>query len=68
MASLLAAVEEERVRAFGGTPLLTRGTLEIFRHDWALESQDAIRELGYHVMPLADGIRRTVADLSGARA
>ncbi len=67
VASLLAAVEEERARAFGGRPLLTRGTLEIFRHDWALASDVAARELDYRVIPLADGIKRTLADSTSAR-
>jgi farnesol dehydrogenase len=66
LAQILAAVEEERARAFGGPPLLTRGTLEIFRHDWAVESDAARRELGYRVTPLQDGVRRTVAALRGS--
>jgi hypothetical protein len=64
LAQILAAVEEERARAFGGLPLLTRGTLEIFRHDWAVESETAARELGYHVTPLHDGVRQTLATLT----
>ena len=55
---------------FGGTPLVTRGAVEIFRHDWSLDSGDAIRDLGYAITPLADGIRRTVASITddlGAR-
>ena len=32
---------------FGGTPLITRGAVEIFRHDWSLDSSEAIRDLGY---------------------
>jgi nucleoside-diphosphate-sugar epimerase len=66
LAQILAAVEEERARAFGGLPLLTRGTLEIFRHDWAVESDAARRELGYRVTSLQDGVRRTVAALRGS--
>jgi farnesol dehydrogenase len=68
MAQILAAVEEERVRAFGGLPLLTRGTLEIFRHDWAMESEAAGRALGYQVTLLSDGVRRTLAALTGSRS
>lgn len=62
-ATLLGAIEELRVSAFGGTPLVTRGTVEIFRHDWSLDSGAAIRELGYTITPLAEGIRRTIASL-----
>jgi farnesol dehydrogenase len=68
IAQILAAVEEERVRAFGGLPLLTRGTLEIFRHDWAVESETARRALGYHVTTLDDGLRRTLAALTGSHS
>jgi farnesol dehydrogenase len=66
LAQILAAVEEERARAFGGRPLLTRGTLEIFRHDWAVESDTAVRELGYRVITLDEGIRRTLTSLTGS--
>jgi hypothetical protein len=54
------------VTLFGGTPLLTRGAVEIFRHDWSLDSGEAMRDLGYSITPLADGIRRTVASIRDA--
>ena len=60
LATAIAVVEECRVRMFGGLPLLTRGAVEIFRHDWTLDSGAASRELGYRVTPLADGLRRTL--------
>ena len=63
LATLMGAAEEMRVAVFGGTPLVTRGAVEIFRHDWSLDSTDAVRELGYRVTPLADGIARTVASI-----
>lgn len=63
VATALGAAEELRVSIFGGLPLVTRGAVEIFRHDWSLDSSDAIRDLGYTQTPLADGIRRTVAAL-----
>ena len=28
-------------RCFGGTPLITRGAVEIFRHDWSLDSSES---------------------------
>jgi farnesol dehydrogenase len=56
----LGALEELRVGLFGGMPLITRGAVEIFRHDWSLDSGDAVRDLGYRMTPLAEGIRRTV--------
>jgi farnesol dehydrogenase len=63
VATMLAAAEELRVSIFGGTPLLTRGAVEIFRHDWSLDSSEAIRDLGYRMTPLEDGIARTIASI-----
>jgi farnesol dehydrogenase len=65
VADLLGAVEELRVALFGGTPLLTRGAVEIFRHDWSLDSSEAISELGYRLTPLADGIAGTLRSIQG---
>lgn len=62
-AMMLGAAEELRVTLFGGTPLVTRGAVEIFRHDWSLDSGTAARELGYTMTPLADGVRRLLASL-----
>jgi farnesol dehydrogenase len=66
IATMLGAAEELRVSLFGGTPLLTRGAVEIFRHDWSLDSGEAVRSLGYTMTPLADGIGRTVASIRDA--
>jgi farnesol dehydrogenase len=66
VADLLGAAEELRVTLFGGTPLLTRGAVENCRHDWSLDSGEAMRDLGYRITPLADGIRRTVASIRDA--
>jgi len=63
MAMALGAAEELRVRVFGGTPLVTRGAVDIFRHDWSLDSSLAIREIGYSMTPLEEGLRRTVASI-----
>ena len=60
MATALGAVEEWRVRAFGGLPLVTRGAVDIFRYDWTLDSSVAIRELHYTITPLAEGVGRTI--------
>ncbi|MBZ5556126.1 MAG: NAD-dependent epimerase/dehydratase family protein [Acidobacteriia bacterium] len=68
IADMLGAAEELRVTLFGGTPLITRGAVEIFRHDWSLDSSDAIRDLGYTITPIAEGLRRTVASIVGAPA
>jgi farnesol dehydrogenase len=65
IADLLGAAEELRVTLFGGTPLITRGAVEIFRHDWSLDSGEAVRELGYTLTPLDAGIRRTLESIRG---
>jgi NAD+-dependent farnesol dehydrogenase len=68
IATLTGALEELRVTAFGGTPLVTRGAVEIFRHDWSLDSGDAVRDLGYAITPLREGIKRTLASMMDAPA
>jgi NAD+-dependent farnesol dehydrogenase len=56
LGAALGAMEEARVRALGGTPLVTRGAVEIFRHDWPLDVGRSVRELNYRVTPLTEGI------------
>lgn len=63
VADLLGAAEELRATLTGATPLVTRGAVEIFRHDWSLDSSAAVRELGYTMTPLAEGVRRTLNSL-----
>jgi NAD+-dependent farnesol dehydrogenase len=63
IAMALGAAEEARVKLFGGTPLVTRGAVEIFRHDWSLDSSAAIKELGYSITPLEQGLRQTLASM-----
>jgi farnesol dehydrogenase len=62
-AEAIGQVEEIRARLTGATPLLTRRTVDIFRHDWPLDSTDAMRDLDYRITPLTDGIARTIAAL-----
>jgi nucleoside-diphosphate-sugar epimerase len=64
VATALGFAEECRVRLFGGTPLVTRGAVDIFRHDWSLDSSAAIRELGYSITRLDEGVRRMIASLT----
>lgn len=68
VAEALGALEEWRAALFGGTPLVTRGAVEIFRHDWSLDSSESREALGYAITPLAEGIRRTVESIAAARA
>lgn len=44
-------------------PLLTRGVVDIFRHDWPLDSSAAERDLGLRITALTDGLSRTLAAL-----
>jgi farnesol dehydrogenase len=68
VADLLGAAEELRVAMFGGTPLLTRGAVEIFRHDWSLDSSESVRELGYTLTPLVEGVARTLQSIGDGHA
>jgi farnesol dehydrogenase len=61
IARAAGAVEELRARLTGAMPLLTRGAVEIFRHDWPLDSARAVEHLDYHVTPLRTGIAETLA-------
>lgn len=62
----IAAAEELRAHVTGALPRLTRGVVEIFHHDWALDSTPAMAALGYTVTPLASGVRHTIAALTSA--
>jgi farnesol dehydrogenase len=66
LADVIAAAEEMRARLTGRPPLITRGDVEVFRHDWPVDAADAIRDLGYHVTPLATGLARTLSEISRA--
>ncbi len=67
IATALGAAEELRVRMFGGAPLITRGAVDIFKHDWSLDSSESVRELGYTMTPLADGVKSTIQSIRDAR-
>ena len=59
-------VEEWRARLTGRRPLVTRGAVAIFQHDWPVDSARAIADLGYRVTPLAEGLAATLAALGAA--
>jgi farnesol dehydrogenase len=67
VATAAAIVEEARARLTGKPPRLTRGVVEIFRHDWALDGRPAAAALGYPITPLETGFRATLEDLAGKR-
>ena len=61
-ASAIGAAEETRARLTGRTPRLTRGAVEIFRHDWPLDSSAAVRDLNFRPLALVEGIRALLGD------
>jgi len=56
-ATALAYFEEARSTLVGRPPLLTRGAVEIFRHDWPLDSRPSVEDLGYRITPLERGVQ-----------
>jgi farnesol dehydrogenase len=67
LADTIGWIEERRAALFNGAPVLTRGAVEIFRHDWPLDSQPAIRDLGYRVRRLEDGLLGVLTELGRTR-
>ena len=59
-----AAMAEARTRVTGRPPIVTRGAVEIFLHDWPMNSDRSIRELSYRITPLAEGIPVTLRQLA----
>ncbi len=68
LADAAGAVEELRARATGRPPLITRGAVEIFRHDWIVDSQAAGRDLGYPSTPLASGLASMFKEFEAANS
>jgi farnesol dehydrogenase len=63
LATAAAIAEEARAAIFKRPPLLTRGVVEIFRHDWSLTSDAAVADLNLTITPIAEGFERTLASL-----
>jgi farnesol dehydrogenase len=70
VAKALGAVDRTVARVRGATPKLTPDLVEVYRHDWALDSSAAARDLGYRPRTLRQGLSETIAWLreSGAWA
>lgn len=53
----------QRLRAYltGREPELTDQEVGIYRHEWAYSSERAVRDLGYRMTPLEEGVARMVA-------
>lgn len=63
VARLLGAAEDARAAIFRSPPLITAGTVAIFREDWSLESEAAIRDLRFRVRPLEEGVAALLSTL-----
>lgn len=63
IATLAASAMEAVAAVTRRPPLLTRGAVQIFRHDWPVDTADAARDLALRVTPLADGFGRTLESL-----
>jgi hypothetical protein len=50
-----------RATLTGRPPRLTRGVVEIFRHDWSLDSARSVAELSYRITPLRAGLGALLA-------
>jgi NAD+-dependent farnesol dehydrogenase len=59
---LAGLTEVLRARVFDHPPQLTPGVVEIFKHDWVYSSAKAIRDLGYGVAPLEEGLMKTLSE------
>jgi farnesol dehydrogenase len=57
---LLFALKEEAGTWFGKEPLITRKWVRKYNHNLDCSSEKAIRELGYRITPLEEGISKTL--------
>lgn len=64
LGKMLGAVELARAKLTGRAPQLTPGVVEIFKHDWVYASAKAAKELGYHVTPFEEGLKKTLSHLA----
>jgi len=63
IASAAAAAQEGLAAITKRPPVITRGAVTIFRHDWPLDAAPAARDLALTITPLPDGLDRTLAAL-----
>lgn len=63
LAHAIGSFEERKARWSGHPPLLTGGTVQIFQHDWTLDSARTMTELNYAITPLENGLLRVCRSL-----
>lgn len=61
---MVGVIEVARARLLGHRPQLTPGVVDILKHDWVYSGAKAVRELGYSVTPLEQGLRKTMESLT----
>jgi farnesol dehydrogenase len=44
----------------GRPPMITPDWVKKYKYHWALDSSKAVRELGYQIRPLEEGVRETI--------
>ena len=59
-AMAVALIHEARAHLTGTPPLLTRGVVKIFSHEWPLDSAESAKRLDYRITPLITGVRQLV--------
>jgi farnesol dehydrogenase len=64
LASAVGWVEEMRAGLTGRPPAITRGIVEIFRHDWSMDSARSVNALNYRITPLETGLRDLLSSMS----
>jgi nucleoside-diphosphate-sugar epimerase len=57
VAAAIGWFEERRAALTGRPPLITRGAVDIFRHDWMLDSSRSVEELSYRIQSLEAGVK-----------
>jgi nucleoside-diphosphate-sugar epimerase len=61
VATLIGKLQRWRAQLTGMEPELTDEVVGVYRHEWAYSSDAAVRDLGYRVTALEDGVVETTA-------
>jgi len=64
LASAAGWVEEKRAGMTGRPPEITRGIVDILRHDWSMDSATSVKALNYRITPLEKGLRDLLSSVS----
>jgi farnesol dehydrogenase len=59
VANLIGKVQRWRAQLTGIEPELTDEVVGVYRHEWAYSSEAAVRDLGYRITGLAEGVAKT---------